>query len=359
MEEQKDLSGMIEIPTNPVFFVKDKKVVRVNQAADGLYISPGTPIDGLLHTGKEEYAEFTGGCLYLTLLIGSQFCGASVTRMDGYDVFILEHDGDQAELRSMALAARELREPLTNVMILADQLFPLSAQDEDSEAREQVARLNRGLFQMLRVICNMSDAHSWPAANRQETLNIGAVLQQIFDRAEVLVAHTGIRLTYEGISEQIYCLANEDQLERAVLNILSNAIKFTPKNGTIEAALTRRGRMLRLSIQDSGSGIADHILDSVFSRYLRKPTIEDNRFGVGLGMVLIRSAAASHGGTVLIDQPEGKGARITMTMSIRQNPDAVLRSSILNVDYTGEQSHGLVELSGCLPVELYEKENKD
>lgn len=358
MEEQKDFSGMIEIPTNPVFFVKDNTIVRVNQAAEGHFITVGTSIGDLLDTGKEEYAEFEGGCLYLTLLIGGNPCGASVIRMDAYDVFILEHDGDRAELRSMALAARELREPLANVMILADQLLPLSAVEEDAETREQVARLNRGLFQMLRVICNMSDAHSWPAARRQETMNICAVLQQIFDRAEVLVSHTGIKLTYEGLSEQIYCLANEDQLERAVLNILSNSIRFTPEGGSIEAKLSRRGRMLRLSVRDSGSGIADHILDSVFSRYLRKPAIEDNRFGVGLGMVLIRSAAASHGGTVLIDRPEGKGTRITMTISIRQNTDGLLRSDTLKVDYSGEQNHGLVELSGCLPVSLYEKENK-
>ena len=71
-------------------------------------------------------------------------------------------------------------------------------------------------------------------------------------------------------------------------------------------------------------------------------------------MVLIRTAAAHHGGAVLIDQPEGVGTRITMTMAIRQSKQATLRSNVLRVDYAGERDHGLIELSECLPTELYE-----
>ena len=69
---------------------------------------------------------------------------------------------------------------------------------------------------------------------------------------------------------------------------------------------------------------------------------------------VIRTAAAHHGGAVLIDQPEGVGTRITMTMSIRQSKQATLRSNVLRVDYAGERDHGLIELSECLPTELYE-----
>ena len=112
--------------------------------------------------------------------------------------------------------------------------------------------------------------------------------------------------------------------------------------------------MLQLQIQDSGSGIAQQIRSSLFHRYLRQPGIEDSRWGLGLGMVLIRSAAANHGGTVLIDSPSGTGTRVTMTLSIRQPQEATLRSPILRVDYAGERDHALIELSDCLPAQLYE-----
>ena len=112
--------------------------------------------------------------------------------------------------------------------------------------------------------------------------------------------------------------------------------------------------MLHLQVLDSGSGIAQQIRSSIFHRYLRQPGIEDSRWGLGLGMVLIRSAAASHGGTVLIDSPTGAGTRVTMTLAIRQRTEAALRSPILRVDYAGERDHGLIELSDSLPAALYE-----
>ena len=357
MEKQKDTLGMLDLVIGPGFCVKENQIVRVNQAAEGLFIAAGTDIQPLLHTGADEYKELSGGAMYLTLDLAGHLWGASVLRMEDFDVFVLDQESDQAELRSMALAARELREPLTNVMITADRLFPLSSQQEDPEVRDQVARLNRGLFQMLRVIGNMSDASRCAAASRQELRDICGLLAEIFEKAQSLVSHAGITLTYEGIPDAIYSLADAEQLERAVLNILSNAIKFTPKGGTIDAKLTRRGRMLQLSVQDSGSGIGDSILSSVFNRYLRQPAIEDSRFGIGLGMVLIRSAAANHGGAVLIDQPEGQGTRVTMTMAIRQDTGNVLRSNILHVDYAGERDHGLIELAESLPASLYETLN--
>lgn len=356
MGQKNDALGMLDLMVRPGFCVKDNKIIRVNQPAESLTLSVGMDVTELLATGSEEYQEFQDGCLYLTLCISGQKWGASVSLVGEHHVFILEQDADQSELQAMALAARELREPLANVMTTADRLFPMVALEDDPFTREQVARLNRGLFQMLRVISNMSDANRCDAgfSSRQETVDICAFFDEIFAKAAELVSHTGLQLSYTGLSGNVCCLADCEKLERAVLNIISNAIKFTPSGGTIEAKLTRRGNKLRLSVQDSGSGVAESIRSSVYSRYLRQPAIEDSRFGIGLGMVLIRSAAAVHGGTVLMDQPEGKGARITMTITIRQNPTPMVRSAILRVDYAGERDHGLVELSDCLPSSLYD-----
>ncbi|MFR3325080.1 MAG: hypothetical protein ACLTR8_11415 [Oscillospiraceae bacterium] len=144
MEEKKDTLGMLDLVIRPGFCVKENQIIKVNQAAESLFITPGTDVRPLLLTGSEEYAAFTGGCLYLTLSLSSHSCGASVTRVDDIDVFLLEQESDNGELRSMALAARELREPLTNVMITADSLFPLCAAESSPRTAEQVARLNRG-----------------------------------------------------------------------------------------------------------------------------------------------------------------------------------------------------------------------
>ena len=73
-------------------------------------------------------------------------------------------------------------------------------------------------------------------------------------------------------------------------------------------------------------------------------------------MVLIRNAAAAHGGTVLIDQPHGFGTRVTLTLALRQDTTNHLRSPMIRVDYAGERDHCLLELSDSLPAFLYEKE---
>ena len=207
---------------------------------------------------------------------------------------------------------------------------------------------------MLRILGNMSDAGRTHHTSRQELLELAGFFRETFEKAASLVEHTGVQLRYEGLPRDVLSLADPEQLERAVLNILSNAIKFTPKGGTIDARLTQNGNFLRLSIQDTGSGIPDSVRGSVFDRYLRQPALEDSRYGIGLGMVLIRAAATSHGGAVLIDHPEGKGTRITITLAIRRSTDNQLRSPIMRIDYAGERDHALLELSGCIPAELYE-----
>lgn len=359
MEQLTDAMGLLDLMVHPAFCVKDGIIIKVNPGAAGFMIEAGEPVSRFLHTGAEEYAAFSDGCLYLSLTVAGHCLGASVTRMAGFDVFCLEQSADNAELQAMALAARELREPLSSVMITAERLFPVSGLENDPATREQVSRINRGLFQMLRVIGNMSDADRYCTddATRQEIRDICGVLEEAFAKAAALVEHTGITLRYEGHPEPVYFLTDSEKLERAVFNIISNAIKFTPKNGTIEAKLTRRGSKLYLTVQDSGCGITDSLRSGIFTRYTRQPGVEDGRFGIGLGMVLIRAAATLHGGTVLVDQPAGSGTRITMTLAIRQNTLGQLRSPMLTMDYAGERDHALIELSDSLPSSLYDPAN--
>lgn len=356
MEELKDALGLLDMNPRPAFCVRDGIIVKTNPAAAAHLIETGTAIGELLLTGTEEYESFREGCLYLSLSVSGQPLGVSVSKMQEYDIFCVEQDADHTELQAMALAAQELREPLNSVMITADRLFPVLCVDDNPAAREQVARINRGLFQMLRVISNMSDAGHYAANStpRQEVRNICGMLEEIFSKAALLVEHTGLTLEYTGCPEAVYSLTDAEKLERAVFNIISNSIKFAPKGGSIQASLTRRGNKLYLSIRDSGSGIPENLRSSIYSRYIREPGVEDGRFGIGLGMVLIRSTAAAHGGTVLVDHPDNSGTRITMSLEIRPGSGSTLRSPTLRVDYAGERSHGLIELSDVLPSSLYE-----
>ena len=355
MEQRVDALEMLDLMVRPGFCVEDNRIIKANQNALNWGIEPGADVRPLLLTGQEEYSLFQEGCLYLTVSVSGQQWGASVTRMGAWDVFILEQEADQAELRAMALAARELREPLTSVMTTADRLFPVEARIDDEATREQVARINRGLLQMLRVISNMSDANRFASDTdtRQEVRDVQSIFSEITAKATALAEHSGVRVESQIHPEPVYSLVDAEKLERAVYNIVSNALKFTPEGGCIQVSLTRRSDKLYFSVRDEGPGIAENLRSGIFSRYTREPGLEDGRFGIGLGLVLIRSAASLHDGTVLVDHPQGKGTRITMSMTIRPGAGNTLRSPLMKVDYAGEWDHGLLELSDTLPASLY------
>lgn len=360
MEQHQDTMAMLELVTRPAFCVKDGIILCLNRGAERMTIEKGLPVAQLLSTGKVEYTEFSGDCLYLTLSVNGAEVGASVVSMDGFDVFIIDDENDQAELKAMALAAQTLREPLSSVMTMAGSLLPVVENAGDPTAADQMARLNRGLFQMLRILGNMSDADRYriDTQPRMDTRDITALMGELFGKLAVMAGHAGIDLAFENLRDSLYCLVDSEKLERAVYNIFSNAMKFTPKGGNITAKLTRRENRLYLTVQDSGHGIPESQRSSIYTRFLRHPGLDDSRQGIGLGMVLIRSAATAHGGTVLIEHPKSQGLRVTMTMAIQQNRDGLLRSPGLRVDYAGEWDHSLLELSESLPASLYKEQSK-
>ena len=150
-------------------------------------------------------------------------------------------------------------------------------------------------------------------------------------------------------------MVDVEKLRRAVFNLISNAVKFTPKSGSIEAKLTRHGNTLHLTIADNGRGIPAEQMGSLYSRYLRPSCVEDGRHGIGLGMVIVQAAAAAHGGTVLIEQPQEGGTKVTLTLAIRPQTDGNFRSpAALTIDYSGGRDRGLIELADLLPASSFQ-----
>lgn len=352
MEDQKDMLSMLELMLQPAFFVRDGMITLVNQAAQQFLLESGTPIEPLLGSSLEEYDHFSEGCLYLSLQCNGCYLPASVTHIGDANLFILEPKSDQTELKAMALTAMNFRQPLSEIMTISMQLRE-EASHQLSDAK--LAKMNRRLNQLHRMVCNMTDAihYSEDTLPRMSYQNICSVLDEIFQRAAALAEQAGFRLTYQGLDQVIDCVICPERLERAVYNIISNTMKFSPAGTVMGARLQHRGNKLYLSIQDNGPGIPSHQLGNIYSRYRRYPGLESDPNGLGLGMVLVRGAASCHGGAVLIDHPKGQGTRVTLSLTINRKPPADLRSNTLAFDYAGELDHALLELSDVLPEELF------
>lgn len=342
MEEQRNIPGLLDQLSQPGFLVRDGRITRVNQAAGAMLLEPGQDILPLLQTGQEEFATLENGQLSLTLTIAGRPHAATVLPEEGCFLFLLNQEEDREEFRSMALVSMELRGPLMQAITGTRQL----------EAGETSARVSRSLMQMLRMVCNMSDISRYTGSAKMEIRDVDALLLELFEKAGALMDGS-VTISYEGLKQPLFIPVDPEQLERAVWNILSNSVKFMPQGGRIHASLTRRGRMLHLTVTDSGSGIQEAVRSTLFHRYLRQPGIEDSRFGLGLGLAIVRAAAANHGGTVLMGStPEG-GTRVTMTLSLDREAEPILRSPLLRPDYTGGWDHGLVELADCLGSEYF------
>lgn len=352
MEMQNTNIPMLELLLRPAFYVTDGRITQINQAAASYMLNVGDEISPLVATGLEDYQPLREGCLYLTLSIAGKKIDATIIASDNQHLFVLDQDSALTELRALSLAARELRTPLTGMLSSAGQLLP---PDPDPV---QMSQFNRRMHQIMRIVSNMSDAvyYCESTSGRMEYVQICSFLEELLDKGQEQLAQAGIHLQYSMPNKPIYTLADTEKLERAVYNLISNAAKHTPPNGTITISLTCRNR-LYLSVTDSGYGNSNCVQANAYYRYLRTPSVTDGPEGIGLGMVLIRAAAALHNGTVLIDRPDGQGTRVTMTMEIRQDKTSVFRSPLFYPDYAGERDHGLQELSDVLPASLYAKEN--
>lgn len=348
-KEKQDLLEMID---RPAFIVKDGSIIQYNQMAKNRLISLDKPIWELLQDDADAYRALADGILYLTLQIGYIRCGATVIRQDFGDIFLLDRDADQSQLQALALAAQQLRVPLSNVMTLADSLLPNL---EATKQKEQAAQMNRALFQLMRLISNMADADRYVGLSEPhyETTELCGFFRQIIEKADQTLEKTTVTLSFACPDTPVFTMVDRERMERAVYNLLSNAVKFSKPEDTVTVKLTISGKMACLTVEDYGEGITAHVQGTLFHRYMREPAIEDSRFGLGLGMTLIRSVASSHGGTVLLENTGG--TRVTMTIAIRKEVPGTLRSPNLRIgDYAGGRDLGLLEFSETLPAAAYE-----
>ena len=355
MEQYNLALAMLDLMPCPALLVKDGTIIHANPAAGDLRQLVGSRFEDVLITGRQEYRDYDSGQLNLTFQFNGQTINAAVTCTEGYQLILPELDSENPELRALALASQNLRSPLSDAMIVTEHFLPRG--EENTASNPHYAKINRSLYQLQRVVSNMSDAYlySQKPFSQMEVRCITDVMAELFERCGALIAHTGITLTYTGIDEPVYGLIDAEKLERAVENLLSNAVKFAPKNGLVDARLTRKGNMLYLTISDNGSGIRPDIRQTLFSRHLRQPGLDDSRNGLGLGLTIARSIATLHGGTLLMQPAKEQGTRFTMTIAIRSSEKDNFRSPILRIDYAGERDHALMEFSEFLPSSLYER----
>lgn len=344
---------MLHMFPHPAFLVKDGTVIAANQPAQELQIKENTSIYDYLLTGQDAYRAFTQGSLSLSIKIEKAVFICAVIHADAYDVFHLMSDTPEQELQALALASQHLREPMSNVFALLDTMH-VNKNDLPPTDQLKISQLNKNLLRLLRILGNMSDAGSYAARTRSmETVNISAVISETVEKAANLLYQTGRKLEFISNAEHALGTADRDMLERAVLNLISNAVKFSPDDSCILVRLNANKKRVQLSVENQCNHFTPDMLGTIFFRYSRCPGIDSTGVGLGLGVHLVRAAAAAHAGTLLVTMPKQDCLCFTFTIPIQAARTGTLKSPTLRIDYAGGQDHSLLELSDLLDASLY------
>ena len=221
------------------------------------------------------------------------------------------------ELKSkfIADASHELRTPLTVIQGNLD-LAVREAKIKQTKIPETYILILNEIKRMTGVLSDLTMLTNFDAKTetlRYEKINLEKLIKAANQSLQILAKQKKIRLTYEKNARQIKIFGDESKLEKLLLNIIRNAIKYTEKNGKIKIWIEDDGEFVKINIQDNGIGIPKEDLPYIFERFYRVDKARSRKEGgTGLGLSICLWIAEAHGGYISVESEQGKGSTFTV-----------------------------------------------
>ena len=203
----------------------------------------------------------------------------------------------------MADVAHELRTPLAGIQgtveALQDGVFPVTTENLQA-VHDQVTLLNR-LVEDLRTLAN---AEAGQLSLDRVPLNLVDLCQRQVTTFQPQATAKGITLTFQTQPPDLTVCGDDQRLGQVLTNLLDNALRHTPTDGTIQVELTAKSDLVRLAVTDNGEGITAEALPHLFDRFYRGDHSRDRRTGgSGLGLAIARQFVQAHGGRIWAESP--------------------------------------------------------
>jgi PAS domain S-box-containing protein len=229
----------------------------------------------------------------------------------------------------LATLSHELRTPLSAILGWTQLLLrgeSSKGPDEHKRAIEVIDRNARAQVKLIDDLLDLSRIMTGKLRLDLHQVSFASIVEASVDSARPSADVKGIRLkAILGSSSQDIVSADSARLQQVVWNLLTNAIKFTPKGGQVQVLLQRVNSHLELSVSDTGIGIPANYLPHVFDRFSQKDSSTTRAFGgLGLGLAICKQLVELHGGAIRVaSQGEGKGATfcVELPLSIVQLED--------------------------------------
>lgn len=214
--------------------------------------------------------------------------------------------------------AHELRTPITNLwggleVALGRPREPGQYREALESAVEECARLS----QMIQALLFLAQTEHPDTALRLDRLDVAHELRALAEFFDATAAESGVRLSVHA-TPRLTLLADRMLLQRAVANLLGNALAHTPRGGAVTLSAQTHGSDVRIEVADTGCGIAPEHLPYLFDRFYRAdPARSRSRGGLGLGLALVRNIVRLHGGEVSVESRPGQGTRMMLDWPLR------------------------------------------
>jgi signal transduction histidine kinase len=221
---------------------------------------------------------------------------------------------DETKEEFYATLSHELRSPLTSVREAAHLLRDGVPGPLNAKQARLVTVIGHSTDRLLRLVNQMLElsrlrAGVLPLARERVDLArvVGRAVEELRPQAE----EGGLTLTRERVGERFDVPGDEDRLVQVVVNLVANAVRFTPRGGRVTVRLIDAGPEMEIQVEDTGVGIPSAALPRIFDSWRQA---HSDRGGTGLGLAVVRGVVLAHGGRVTVESQEGKGSRFTVLL---------------------------------------------
>ncbi len=235
----------------------------------------------------------------------------------------LVHIQDLTELRRLETVrhdfisniSHELRTPIASLKVLAETLQEGTI-DDKAVAQEFLHKINietDRLAQMVNELSELSRIESGEVSLKIEPVDLGEVVGQVTERLRAQAERGGLSLEADIPASLPEALGDEERVEQVLVNLLHNAIKFTPPSGRVTISTRVEGDSILVSVADTGVGIPADDLPRIFERFYKADKARAGG-GTGLGLAIAKHIVEAHGGRIWAESIEGKGSTFTFTL---------------------------------------------
>lgn len=243
----------------------------------------------------------------------------------GYIIVLIDmtKEAEMEQMRAgfISNVSHELRTPVTVLRSYIDTLYNYGNEFDYETQKEFIGTINQEIIRLNRMVNDILDFSRLEASAdmEKEQNNLSTLVDECVGQVGVLLKDHNLKINIEKRAELPEFMFNYDAIERALTNYLSNAIKYSPENGTITVGLdlNKENNLAVVTVTDEGCGISEENQKKVFNRFYRVENNTHTIKGTGLGLNLVKTTIEKHhNGKVFVHSQEGHGSTFGFTLPI-------------------------------------------